>query len=293
MPTPSAIVSSNGLSSIFNDQSLNGEITCSASIVGADCEDTEFTLDWQYPKVNNKTESAYLSSDNHFNSHHRSNHSSENKNRKRSQSTGYLNESSSIVDGQLNDNIEMRSSESWTQFLLKSRGSSMTSLNEVHNSPGLGKSLDPTGRTVLGYGSSTPGKRSSSQLSSSGKCRNLASSLQSYFFSGGNSNNPNESINVIKTSNSSSSSSSSQKSKSAERQSIKDSLDSSKSFPLPNVFKKNFIAKGHSNCGLFSGAKNSSTSSSSSKSSEILNSNVNKNLHRELNLAAKEIGAFY
>ncbi|XP_053208231.1 probable serine/threonine-protein kinase DDB_G0282963 isoform X2 [Panonychus citri] len=298
------------LSNDITDQSINHESICSASIVGADCEDTEFTLDWQYPKVNSKLDShgtIYLTSDDH---HPELNHNHNNQsinckqsNRKRSQSTGYLNESN-IGDHSMNDKNDMRSSESWTQFLMRSRGSSMTSLSEAHsanNSNGQGRSLDPIGRTP-GYGSSVStvdpvgnGKRSGSQVSTSGKSKNLASSLQSYFFSGGGNSNGTsngngqsngQSISVIKTN--SSSSTSSHKIKSNEREKIKESIDSSKSFPLPNVFKKNFIAKGHANCGLYSGVTKGS--SSSSTSSERSTNNVNKLVHREI---AKEIGAFY
>ena len=84
-------------------------------------------------------------------------------------------------------------------------------------------------------------QHSKKERNSTGK--KIASQLQSYFFSGSISNkkkneNKNDDSKSIKSSSSSN---------------LKKQInDLSDKFPLPNAYKKNFILKGHLNCGLYS-----------------------------------------
>lgn len=240
-------------------------ISCSTSVVGADCEDTELMLDWQYPKIK-KTESLHSGSyvqksseksfksnskviDSHPGHYYKEHSRSDQTKRQRSHSTGHLVDHDDTVDA-------IKSTENWTQFLLKTKGSSMASLNELTVEDSVKANKRGEKKSFAG----------DSVRHVTTKSKSFASSLQSYLFSGG-----------------------SHKQKS-ETNSLKGSCDSSKSFPLPNVYKKNFIAKGHGNCGRYS---DEGQKTKTSKLPELSSSSVSKMLHREIALAAKEVGAFY
>jgi hypothetical protein len=105
------------------------------------------------------------------------------------------------------------------------------------------------------------------------KPKNIRTSLQSYFFSGNstlkqnkNDYNSNESFE-----------------------------DSPKSFPIPKTYKRNFILKGHKNCGLYSGSVEKE-SFSNNLSDDIKNEPVFDNMsalvHKEITEAARDIGAW-
>lgn len=257
---------------VYRKPNKDEMISCSTSVVGADCEDTELMLDWQYPKIK-KTESLHSESnvqklseksyksngrsnghtDGH-NNHYHKDHKQFNGGRRRSHSTGHL------VDDDDDDNERsgLKTSQNWTQFMIRSKVSSVASLNE----------------SIVEDNNAKQSKCSRSEKKSinnetNGKSKSFASSLQSYLFSG-------------------------EKKRKSGTSSLKNSFDSCKPFPLPNVYKKNFITKGHANCGLYSGDKKMvHTGEGDLSSFNSSSSSVSKMLHREIALAAKEVGAFY
>jgi hypothetical protein len=112
-----------------------------------------------------------------------------------------------------------------------------------------------------------------SLYTTSTKPKNIRTSLQSYFFSGNstlkqnkNDYNSNDSFE-----------------------------DSPKSFPIPKTYKRNFILKGHKNCGLYSGSA-VKESFSNNLSDDIKNEpdfdNMSALVHKEIAEAARDIGAW-
>ncbi|KAI1301881.1 hypothetical protein HDE_03034 [Halotydeus destructor] len=61
-----------------------------------------------------------------------------------------------------------------------------------------------------------------------------------------------------------------------------------KVFPLPTVYKKNFITKGHGNCGMFSGVDIANNVPEPSEMTQ----NMSTLIHREIAMAAKDVGAW-
>ncbi|XP_074594922.1 multiple wing hairs isoform X2 [Brevipalpus obovatus] len=299
------------------------ELDCSASIVGADCEDIELMLDWQYPKIDSNSvlmdtpfqrasqfrksmSGPGYTNDRVANYHHNqhyplSNHSqhhqhhhqqrrsrrdrerdrSNDSRRKRSQSTGFLIDHRDELA--MVDNGGPRS-EAWDQFLMRTRGASVGSLNNVAVTSmvnvGVQKDKRDNGPSKISSppkpmdDSHNQGNNNNGSSSNGSKSKNnFASSLQSYFFSGGSGKHK------------------------SDTNSLRESCESSKSFPLPNVYKKNFISKGHTNCGLYSGSStptgNTGKLISQAELSQRSASSVSKMLHREITLAAQEVGAFY
>lgn len=95
------------------------------------------------------------------------------------------------------------------------------------------------------------------------KPKNLASSLQSYFFTGSVSKNNAKHIK-------------------SEMNGTEPQLGN---FPVANLYKKSFIATGHTNCGKYSGSDCGYGPDSSP-------SNMNKLAHREKTFADKDLGAW-
>ncbi|RWS25816.1 hypothetical protein B4U80_13039 [Leptotrombidium deliense] len=184
---------------------LNTEVSSSSSILGKDRDENEFTLDWNLPKKASDRKSKNGSASSSLLNNHK----------KLSNSMNHLTE----LQNENNYNTESKSSEIGSEFFLKRKNNSATSLSNVFSGINHTKQLQKT----------------TGNLNS--KSKNFASSLQSYFFSG--------SIHKSK----SRSSSTSNANKSCEK------FDLSPKFPLPNACKKNFIHKGHGNCDLYSGFK--------------------------------------
>jgi len=153
---------------------------------------------------------------------------------------------------------EFQSSESSKQFFFKSRGSSVSSLTEPVKVTRLENFFTSRDPSPVSFHSQRP-------PASLSKSKNFAASLQSYFFGG------------------------LQKSKHRKSEKIfNDGCDSSRSFPLPTGCKKNFILTGHGNCGLYSGDE-----LENNFRKEELSQNMSKLVHREIALAAKELGAWF
>ena len=121
---------------------------------------------------------------------------------------------------------------------------------------------------------------SSQNLSQSNEClysrsnkkKNIRSSLQSYFFSGCSTLKQNKKY----------------------FQSIDNIEESTKSFPLPKTYRKNFINKGHSNCGLYSGDLNPKTHKNLSDDLKSVPhfDQLSALVHKEIADATKEISGW-
>lgn len=174
--------------------------------------------------------------------------------------------SNSLGELQVHDDYEneVRFADN-SQFLLRSRDSfpeplhnkrSLThssslsdmSCNSAHSNSGLAKLH--TGLPSISQGPPV-----------SSKPKNIASSIQSYFFSG-----------TVSRAN---------KALKAEQQ---------RAFPMASLYKKNFITKGHGNCGLYSGVDDESRQGADDGSP--LSQNMSKLVHREIAMAAKDLGAW-